>query len=93
MAHDRSNGSLFSGSPTPYSRHPISSVTAAFLIKLAKHLVVLACFAIVGHATGRFDASEVIIFFVVIAAALFHSAGHMLHGRRRIGSDYDCRAS
>jgi hypothetical protein len=81
MAHHRSNGSLFSGSPTPHSRHPISSVTAAFLTKLAKHLAVLACFAIVGHATGRFEASEVTIFFIVTAAALFHSAGHILQRR------------
>jgi hypothetical protein len=81
MARDRSNGGMLSGPPTPRYRHPTTSVTAAFFAKLAKHLVVLACFAIVGHATGRFEASEVTILLIVTCAALFHSAGRTLQRR------------
>jgi hypothetical protein len=98
MAHDRSNGGMLSGPLAPRHRHLTTSVTAVFFTKLAKHLVVLACFAIIGRATGRFDASELTIFFIVACAALFHSAGRMLqrrYARRppRSGSEHDCRAS
>lgn len=72
---------MSSGSSTLRYLRPATCVSVAFLTKLAKHLVVLAGFAIVGHATGRFEASELSIFLMVASAALFHSAGRMLQRR------------
>jgi hypothetical protein len=54
---------------------------AAFLIKLAKHMALLACFMIVGSATGRAMISQLGIFFLIAAAALVHSLGRSLERR------------
>jgi len=56
-------------------RRMIHYVIAPFLLKLAKHLALLACLIIVGRATGRFAASELAIFLFVFAAALLHILG------------------
>ena len=53
-------------------------VVAAFLQKFAKHLALIACLTIMGGATGRFALSEVAVFLVVAAAAVFHCIGRIL---------------
>lgn len=58
-----------------------TSITAAFLIKLAKHLALLGCLMIVGAASGRFAPSEVAILLTIVAAAFLHSAGRALELR------------
>ena len=71
-------------------------VVAAFLQKLAKHLALIACLAIMGGGTGRFALSQLAIFVIVIAAAALHSIGRVLEYRltplRLHGWDHDCRA-
>lgn len=62
-------------------RAPSTIVFAAFLIKLAKHLALLVCLAIVGQATGRAALGQPAIFSLVVAAALIHGLGQAL-GRR-----------
>jgi hypothetical protein len=62
---------------------PATCVTAAVLIKLAKHLALLASFAILGEATGRIAASQLAIFVLVVLAALFHTIGRTLQLRLR----------
>ena len=55
--------------------------SAAFLSKLAKHLALLACLAIVGESTGRFVLGQTAILLLVVSAALLHSAGRTLQRR------------
>jgi hypothetical protein len=55
--------------------------SAAFLSKLAKHLALLACLAIVGESSGRFVLGQTVILFLVVSAALLHSAGRVLQRR------------
>ena len=54
---------------------------AAFLIKFAKHMALLASFMIAGHATGRATISEFGIFFTVATSALIYSVGRSLERR------------
>jgi hypothetical protein len=54
---------------------------STFLSKLAKHLAVLACLAIVLKTSGRLVIGEMGIFLLVVSAALFHSAGRTLQRR------------
>jgi hypothetical protein len=56
-------------------------VLAAFFIKLAKHLALIACLLIIGRSTGRFTADELVIFLTVLSAALLHTIGRILHRR------------
>jgi hypothetical protein len=63
------------------SAHPWMSVIAAFLIKLAKHMALLTCLAILVPATDRSTATQLGIFFVVIAAAVLYSVGRALQRR------------
>ena len=58
-----------------------SYAIAAFLIKLAKHMALLASFMIVGSATGRATISESGIFFLVATSALIYSVGRSLERR------------
>jgi hypothetical protein len=58
-----------------------SYVIAAFLIKLAKHMALLASFMIVGSATGRATVSELGIFFLIATSALVYSVGRSLERR------------
>jgi hypothetical protein len=58
-----------------------SYAIAAFLIKFAKHMALLASFMIVGHATGRATIGEFGIFFTVATSALIYSAGRSLERR------------
>ncbi|MGH7817262.1 MAG: hypothetical protein ACREOR_07725 [Candidatus Binatia bacterium] len=81
MSHDLSKSGLPPDFPTLRHHRPASLVTAAWLAKLTKHLAILACFTIVGHATGRFEASQVAILLIVSSAALFHSVGRQLERR------------
>jgi hypothetical protein len=61
-------------------------VFGAFLTKLAKHLVLLVCLAIVGQATGRAALGQLTILLLAIAASLIHGLGQML--KRRSSSDF-----
>jgi hypothetical protein len=63
-------------------RHsPSTIVFAAFLVKLAKHLALLACLAIVGQAAGRAALGQRAIVWVVVFAALIHALGQTLKRR------------
>ncbi|HSF58659.1 MAG TPA: hypothetical protein VLD83_11340, partial [Candidatus Binatia bacterium] len=55
--------------------------SSAFLSKLAKHLAVLACLAIVGETSGRFVIGQRGILVLVVSAALVHSAARALQHR------------
>ncbi|HXV80897.1 MAG TPA: hypothetical protein VEG60_13550 [Candidatus Binatia bacterium] len=55
--------------------------SAAFLSKLAKHLALLACLAIVGESSGRFVMGQAAILLLVVSAALLHSAARTLQRR------------
>lgn len=65
----------------PFRYLPTACVTAVFLAKVAKHIAVLACLAIVGRASGRFEASQITILIMVICAVCLHSASRMLQRR------------
>ena len=56
-------------------------VIGAFLIKLAKHLALIACLMIIGQPIGRLAVSQVGIFLMVLTAAVLHSIGRVLQGR------------
>jgi hypothetical protein len=56
-------------------------VIAAFLIKLSKHMALLACFLIVGTATGRATTSQLGIFFLIVTAVVIYSVGRSLERR------------
>jgi hypothetical protein len=56
-------------------------VAAAFLQKFAKHLALIACFMILGGASGRFAVSEFGIFLMIVTAAALHSIGRFLEYR------------
>lgn len=71
------------------SARPVATMFAALLLKLAKHLALLACLMIVGAAAGRPQVTQVGIFLTVVTAAVLHSAGRILQ-RRRIARRYVC---
>ena len=56
-------------------------VFAAFLTKLAKHLALLVCLAIVGQATGRAALGQLTILLLAVAATLIHGLGQTLKRR------------
>jgi hypothetical protein len=60
-----------------YSRVKVALISA-LLMKLAKHLALIACLMIVGGATGRVAVNEGIIFSFVVVAALFHAIGRTM---------------
>jgi hypothetical protein len=66
-------------------RSPSVLVFAAFLIKLAKHLALLVCLAIVGQATGRAPFGQLAVALLTLTAALIHGLGQAL--KHRWGSD------
>lgn len=61
---------------------PISGIraraAASFLARLAKHLALLACLAIVGALNDRVPVGQLTIFALIVVAALVHAAGHGL---------------
>ncbi|HEX9788739.1 MAG TPA: hypothetical protein VGB09_11965 [Candidatus Binatia bacterium] len=61
--------------------HPSACVIAGFLMKLAKHLALIACLMIVGGSTGRFAGGELGIFLTVLTAAFLDSIGRVLQRR------------
>lgn len=69
-------------------RSPSTIVFAAFLTKLAKHLALLVCLAIVGQATGRAALGQRSILLLVVAAAAIHGLGQTLK-RRSSTNDRD----
>ena len=66
-------------------RSPSVLVFAAFLIKLAKHLALLVCLAIVGQATGRAAFGQLTVALLTLTAAFIHGLGQTL--RRRYCGD------
>jgi len=62
-------------------RSPLTIVVAAFLTKLAKHLALLACLAIVGEASGKAAIGQPAILLLIIGATLLHQAGSALKQR------------
>jgi hypothetical protein len=54
---------------------PSRIVLGLFLVKLGKHLAVLAALLIVGQAAGKFDLGQVTIFMLIVLAAISHSSG------------------
>ena len=61
---------------------PSRVVLAAFLTKLAKHLVLLACLAIVAQAGHRALVRPLSIFLIIVGAAFVHTVGAALKTRR-----------
>lgn len=53
-------------------------VLAPFLVKLAKHMALIACFMIVGNATGRATVGQLGLFFLIATAAVVYSIGRGL---------------
>jgi hypothetical protein len=70
-------------STEPKPRLSSACVIPAFLIKLSRHLALIACLMIIGGATGRAAESQLGIFFLVLAAAVLHSIGRGLQHRSR----------
>jgi len=69
------------------ARRPLSPlVFVAFLTKLAKHLALLVCLAVVGQATGRAALGQVTMLLLAVAATVIHQLGQTL--KRRSSSDY-----
>ena len=66
----------------PYikSAQPVPLV-APFLLKLAKHVALLACLLLVGKARGEPTIGPLGILLVIIGAALIHSVGRRLQIR------------
>jgi hypothetical protein len=64
-------------------RVPFTVVFTAFLSKLAKHLALLACLAIIGQATGRASVGAHFIIGLIVIAALIHNLGATLERRQR----------
>jgi hypothetical protein len=69
-------------------RSPSAIVFAVFLTKLAKHLALLACLAIVGQATGRAALGQRSILLLVVCATLAHTLGRTLKRRLRHSRNY-----
>ena len=67
-----------SKSPAAKPFHASACVLATFLMKVAKHLALIACLMIIGRSTGRFIESQLVIFLTVLSAALLHSIGRAL---------------
>ena len=63
--------------PSHTSRSTSRSIVAALLLKLAKHLALIACLMIIGGASGRFATSGMAAFLTVVAAAALHSIGRV----------------
>ena len=60
-------------------------LVAPFLLKLAKHVALLACLLLIGKARGEPTIGPLGILLVIIGAALIHSVGRRLQisvGRR-----------
>ncbi|AOY56846.1 MULTISPECIES: hypothetical protein [Desulfococcus] len=56
---------------------------ALFLEKLARHLALLACLAIVARASGWTDAGPTSIMVLIVLATATHWGGRALSGARR----------
>ena len=58
-----------------------TGMIAVSLLKLAKHLALLACLLIVGRATGQTMMGPVAPFFLILSAAIIHAYGRRLQTR------------
>lgn len=70
--------------PNTVRRTPSTIVLAAFSIKLAKHLALLVCLAIVGQASGRVTLEQSTLLAMVVTAAAIHGLGRALNRRSSI---------
>ena len=57
-----------------------------FLLKLAKHVALLACLLILGRASGRAEIGQIWIFSLALIAALLHLGGRALRLRSTGGA-------
>lgn len=64
----------------PYIKSAVPLV-APFLLKLAKHVALLACLLLIGKARGEPTIGALGILLVTIGAALIHSVGRRLQIR------------
>lgn len=68
---------------------PSRIVFGLFLVKLGKHLAVLASLLILGQAADRFDVGQPAIFFLIVLSAMSYSSGKayltpaLTHRKRR----------
>ena len=60
-------------------------VAAAFFEKLARHLMLLACLAILSKAAGWTDTSQTTILLLVVMATIVHVCCRLTGGTRRSG--------
>ena len=75
----------------PYikSAQPVALV-APFLLKLAKHVALLACLLLIGKTRGELTIGPLGILLVIIGAALTHSVGRWLQiGAPTVTTFYD----
>lgn len=56
-------------------------VFAPFLTKLAKHLLVIACLAILSRASGRLAVDQLAIFGLIVVATMAKFTGSALQSR------------
>lgn len=56
----------------------VQGLGAVLLLRLAKHLALLACLGIVGAVNGHLAVGQFTIFFLVVIAAIVRTAGHAL---------------
>ncbi len=54
---------------------PARVILGLCLVKLGKHLAVLACLLILGQAAGHFHVSQLTIFALIVLSAITHSSG------------------
>jgi hypothetical protein len=60
------------GAPRPA---PSRIIFGLCLVKLGKHLAVLACLLILGQAAGRLHVSQLAIFALIVLSAISYSSG------------------
>ena len=59
----------------------VRTATSTFLIKISKHLALLVCLLILSRASGRYEASQILILGLTVASSLLHLAGRALQNR------------
>lgn len=57
---------------------PARMIVSNVLTKISKHLALLACFLIAGHASGRYEVDQFWLFALACTSALIHLAGRRL---------------
>jgi hypothetical protein len=81
MAGTSNNREAVAGPARLSVRLPTTCVVAVFLSKLAKHLLVIACLAILSRATGRLTVDQLAIFGLIVVATIAQFIGSALQTR------------